>query len=509
MPRVSPELVSPRPGSLGNSGWKWGAAIALCFAIRMAVITANSDSFREDPDAYRSLATTWARTGVYGLMGTDGEAVPTAYRPPLYPWLLSWLVMPNNARSEWLGIAVSHAVLGTLTCWLTFKIGLRLSLSQTISAIAVGLVLVDPILLRQSTLVMTETLATFLGVLAWWLAIARRPWFGRWQEDNEQREGDASQHKLHHRMVAPDGLLRHPIVGSLLLGVALGLACLCRPTALAWLVLWLIGISAGRFLFRESDNVWRWRMGMNWIVLVVAFGAILGDWGIRNQNMLGHAVVTTTHGGYTLYLANNPVLYAHLRSSGSREWDEEAFHTRWRDERSAIDGSGEIASDRLANRLAMETIRSEPWVFLRGCAVRLGWFWAMWPSGRQAGPTVRWGIFLWYVAVYLFALIGIVSGLRAWHTGLRDDGAALNRQTRLNRLRFAWFGWAPGIALVLSLMMVHSVYWSNMRMRGPAVPVVSFVAACGIASLGRSRLGMKTTERSTYTATPAPVRGGE
>ena len=500
MPRVNPERFSPRPGSLGNSGWKWGAAIALCFAIRMAVITASPDSFREDPDAYRSLATTWAQTGVYGLMGTDGEAVPTAYRPPLYPWMLSWMVKPDHSLSEWIGIAVAHAVLGTLTCWLTFTIGRRLSLSQTISAIAAGLVLIDPILLRQSTLVMTETLATFLGVLAWWLAISRRPWLHRWRQNRKPENGASPLQEVRPRMAHPHELLGHQIVRSLLLGVTLGLACLCRPTALAWLALWLLGNATGRILFHQRHVVWRWGTVLNGAILVVAFGAILGDWGIRNQNMLGHAVVTTTHGGYTLYLANNPVLYEHLRSSGSREWNEEAFHTRWRAERSVLDGSGEIASDRLANRLAMETIRSEPWVFLRGCAVRLGWFWAMWPSERQAGLGVRWGIFLWYGAVYGCAVSGLVAGFLAWRHGSQDDGAALNRQTRLNRLRFSWFGWAPGIALVISLMMVHSVYWSNMRMRGPAVPVVSLVAACGIASLGRRLQRTKTCETATRDA---------
>ena len=488
MPRVS----------RGPLSWKWGVAIALCFAIRMAVVAASSDSFREDPDAYRSLATTWAKTGVYGLLGTDGEAVPTAYRPPLYPWMLSWMVTPVRTRGEWIGIAVAHAVLGTLTCWLTFNIGRRLMLRQSTSAIAAGLVLIDPILLRQSTLLMTETLATFLGVLAWWLAVTRRPWLVREPHNDKPGNGESPVRAVHPRMTHPNDLLRHQIVRSLLLGVTLGLACLCRPTALAWLVLWLLGDAVGRILFHEWNFVWRWRTVLNGAILVVAFGAILGDWGIRNQNMLGHPVVTTTHGGYTLYLANNPVLYEHLRSSGSREWNEEAFHAMWRSERMAVEGAGEIASDRLANRLAVETIRSDPWIFLRGCVVRLGWFWAMWPSERQAGPPVRWGISLWYGAVYACAAIGLAVGLLAWKFDSKDDKHAPNRQTGPNSLRFAWFAWAPGIALAISLMLVHSVYWSNMRMRGPAVPVISLLAACGVARLGRRQTGMQTGQKRPF-----------
>lgn len=520
MPRVSPDTVNPTcdvtahehaasestahvatiPAVQKILAWKWTAAIALCFAIRLGVIAASPDSFREDPDAYRSLATTWAETGVYGRIGPDGEAVPTAYRPPLYPWMLSWLVSPNHARGEWLGIACTHALLGTLTCWLTYAIGRRLSLTPAISAIAACLVLIDPILLRQSTLVMTETLATFLGVLAWWLAIAPQPWMERWRRYTP-RGGEWPLLEAQPRVEARSrGWMIHPFVRSFLLGAALGLACLCRPTALAWLVLWVLFRSLGRLFFGERQASWRWQTILNGTMLVVAFAAILGDWAIRNQTMLGRAVVTTTHGGYTLYLANNPVLYEHLHASGSREWNEEGFHALWRSERMEVEGSGELASDRLANQLAIETIRSDPWGFVRGCAVRLGWFWAMWPSERQASPRLRWGIFLWYSAVYLGAVVGSVSGLLAWRQGLQDHEAAQSKWTGVRKLRRGWIGWAPGVTLVISLMMVHSVYWSNMRMRSPAVPVVSLVAAYGIARICRRPSGAEPAKAESSQA---------
>jgi len=490
VPRVSPEILN----------WKWIAAIALCFAIRMAVIAANSDSFREDPDAYRSLAATWAQTGVYGRIGSNGEAIPTAYRPPLYPWMLSWLVSPNHAMGEWFAIAVVHASLGTLTCWLTYAIGRCLSLTPTISAIAACLVLIDPILLRQSTLVMTETLATFLGVLAWWLAISRQPWLERWQRPLRQGGDLSSVVALPNAVAYSRERWMHPFVRSFLLGAALGLACLCRPTALAWLVLWLLFSALGLIIFGERQALRRWQTILNGMMLFISFSAILGDWAIRNQTVLGRAVLSTTHGGYTLYLANNPVLYEHLHASVSREWNEEAFHALWRSERMEVEGAGEIASDRLANRLAMETIRSEPRDFVRGCVVRMGWFWAMWPSERQAGPTVRWEIFLWYSAVYLGAVVGSVRGLLAWRQGVRGYTATQNQWAVLRKLRWMWIGWAPGVTLVISLMMVHSVYWSNMRMRGPAVPVISLLAACGIAWVCRRLSGAEPTVTASLQA---------
>ena len=59
--------------------------------IRGGVCLSNLSRFSSDPDAYRAIAQTLADTGVYGLVGTDGEVRATAFRPPLYPYLLSWI----------------------------------------------------------------------------------------------------------------------------------------------------------------------------------------------------------------------------------------------------------------------------------------------------------------------------------------------------------------------------------------------------------------------------------
>ncbi|MEP4682334.1 MAG: hypothetical protein ABJ015_11865, partial [Rhodopirellula bahusiensis] len=61
--------------------------IILAFLVRGAIVLAKMDSLDADPDAYRVIAETLAQTGTFGLMGEGGEATPTAFRPPLYPWL--------------------------------------------------------------------------------------------------------------------------------------------------------------------------------------------------------------------------------------------------------------------------------------------------------------------------------------------------------------------------------------------------------------------------------------
>jgi hypothetical protein len=43
--------------------------------------------------------------------------------------------------------------------------------------------------------------------------------------------------------------------------------------------------------------------------------------------------------------------------------------------------------------------------------------------------------------------------------------------------------WTYPLLLVLNFTLVHLLYWSNMRMRAPLVPLIALVAARGIAGV--------------------------
>ena len=45
-------------------------------------------------------------------------------------------------------------------------------------------------------------------------------------------------------------------------------------------------------------------------------------------------------------------------------------------------------------------------------------------------------------------------------------------------------GWAPPLLLILALTAVHAVYWSNLRMRAPVMPMVAALAAVGFLGRG-------------------------
>ncbi len=135
--------------------------MALATAVRAGVLLATPDVLVADPDGYRAMAGNVVRHGTLG----HGD-VPTAFRAPLYPLILT----PCVALRPWCRVAIGvvHLAMGLTAVWLTWAIGRRCGLRWGAVAAAL-LVACDPILLRQSTLVMTETLATLLaaaGLLA-------------------------------------------------------------------------------------------------------------------------------------------------------------------------------------------------------------------------------------------------------------------------------------------------------------------------------------------------------
>ena len=416
---------TPRP--LVGLGWSIGVfLIALAFRLTIQILTLPS--LLADRDAYRRLAQTLYATGTFGVLDPQGHPVATAYRPPLYPWLLSWL---QGFNSDLMPIAILHAILGACSVTLTYRIALRLGLSGLQSLAASALVLFDPILLRQSTLVMTETLATFLGLFAWWVALFL---------DRNSTRGAAIGAAI-----------------GLAIGATLGIACLCRPTALAWALLWG-GSELRRNPLRAS-------------CLLLGCLLVLLPWWKRNQSEIGQGLWATTHGGYTLLLANNPILYEHWETSWSRQWDDDRFHAWWqakRLEENVRSETDEIASDALANALGWQSIRANPVLFFKACAIREGWMWAWWPAEHQAHWIVRVAIGIWYAITTTAGFVGLIR---------------LLVRARLEP-KFAY--WLPALTLAVSLCLVHAVYWSNMRMRAPIIPVISLLAVYGSRGLSIS-----------------------
>lgn len=403
-----------------------------------------SDSLDADPDAYKRLAWTWAQSGTYGLLNQDQAVIPTAYRPPLYPWMLHWIAPCKEWKTSLIGL---HAALGALTVFWTYRIGGQLKIAPYPRLAAAILVLIDPILLRQSSLIMTETLATCLSVAIWYFAV--------------RIESLSGNQRTWHWFV---------------IGASLGIACLCRPTSVLWALVW-----SGFIAIRNAKHA---------VAVLIGCLLILFPWWERNRQMLGQGVWMTTHGGYTLLLANNPILNKHWEQSSSREWDEDSFHQWWDEQLKAfpVDPSVhlELQKDRIASELAKVTITHNWSGFVRGVFIRQAWFWAWWPSERQASLTVRSLIGIWYGSTSLLAFIAL---WRVVHKFWRTTGSGFISL------------WGPAFSLLISLCAAHSVYWSNMRMRSVLIPMLSLLVAYALNSYSQRVLPTdQQFDRSTKSA---------
>lgn len=398
--------------------------LLVALAVRAGIIAASPKAFVDDPDAYRAVARNLVEHGCLG----SGER-PTATRPPLYPLLLAACISVDPAAR--LSLAVAHVLLGLGTVWIGYRLAVRWGLGRW-ALVAAALVAIDPILLAQSTLVMTETLAAFLAAASL-LAITVCA-----QEPSSRR--------------------------AALAGGLAAAAVLCRPTFLPWM-------AAAIVLLPWFGAGWRQRAGLL-AAAATAAAVVLGPWTVRNALDFGKATPATTHGGFTLLLANNPSFYDYLRHRSLGEiWNADRFNRDWAARCRMLAGGGEVAADRLAYADARRTIRSQTRMFAYASLVRLGATWGVLPHRIDASESVRGLAARWAVAVfYSVESLLALAGLAALARGSIGGGRLLS-------------GWLWGLLLVAVFTAVHAFYWTNMRMRAPLIPVVAAGAALGFASL--------------------------
>jgi 4-amino-4-deoxy-L-arabinose transferase-like glycosyltransferase len=414
--------AQPPAPPLGSLFW-----LALCVAglIRAAALWHGADSLTADPDSYRQYATSLLEHGNFLRNGA-----PSAWRPPLYPLLLA-AAQRIDSQSIW-PVAALHWLAGLATVALTLLTARALGLRR-FALLAALVVTCDPILLASSTQVMTETLATLLASLVLY-SLCRA-----------QTRGGAN--------------------AALAVGVASGLAILCRPTFALWMIacLPLVGAATGK------------RYQPRWAAIaLLAAMATLAPWAIRNALQLGQPLITTTHGGYTLLLGNNPRFYDFLRQRRRGEtWDSAEFVQAWQQTLAEEEVASEIDEDALAYRLARAHIAAAGRDFLRAALYRQQSFWRLaplraGPTGTRSAQFARLAIAGWYFAVFALALVGLLWIERA-----------------------GWRLWLPSLLLIATLAAAHLFYWTDMRMRAPAMPAFALLAAAGAAWIDSQRSARK------------------
>ena len=422
-------------GSLCSPRVIWLGLIGLAVLLRVGVMLQGPERLTEDRDLYLGIANEM-RAG-HGF-ATPGSQPPraTAFRPPLYPTLLLM------TRGQALGIGALHLLLAGGMVVATGMAAKRFAGGGDLAhwgpgITAAGIVAIDPLLVLYSGQPMTETLCSCLSAGLLWAMSA----------GTAESESPLSSCRS----------LRRPLVT----GAIWGLCLLARPTYAAAFAIW---VSGGLFIPGACTRRWSDRLRDGCMTVIVAV-AILSPWVIRNWWIFGQPIATTTHGGYTLWLANNPVYYSEVVEGDDTAWNGDSLN-RWQTETNQEMDSqliqGEVAQDRWQGNKARRFIRENPGRFVRACAYRATRFWSIWPGrpGEAGLPRgVLWGVAGGYAALWLAATVAI--------------GRALIH-SRWQMLRAAG-------SLTLGFFLVHLVYWTDARMRAPIMPAIAVLVAVGLS----------------------------
>jgi 4-amino-4-deoxy-L-arabinose transferase-like glycosyltransferase len=340
-------------------------------------------------------------------------------RMPGFPALLA--VSMRVFDAPMLPARLLLAVVGTVACGLVYVLG-RILFDRGVGLTAAGLAAVSPTLVGFTPLILSETLfATCL--LASLLAMASLV----------RREGSSSRNKSTHG-AWPVGLGGAVGMG-LITGALMGAACYVRPS-------WLLSapVFGGAYVALSAE---KGRAVLVAACVIVAAVAVLVPWGLRNQRVTGHFVLTT--------LWKGPSLYDALSSQASGDSDMTFF-----DRDNLMAEMSEYEVNRHYAQKAWEFVRAHPGRTLELAAIKLGRYFKPWPNAEQfggAGPAAIIAAFV--VPMFVLAACG-------WWS-VRSD---------------VW-AWGLTVGPLLYFAALHMVFVSSLRYRLPAEYPLLVMTAVG------------------------------
>lgn len=411
----------------------WPAMFALALALRVAYawLAHGPDATpTSDPATYDTVAWNLARGAGFSLDSAAGP-YPTAFVPPLVPWLTSLLY--RVVGHQYFAAILLQCVAGAFVPLLLAGLGGAL-FGGTVGRWSGWLAAIHPLLVFFSGHLLTESMFCVTLLLALLLSV---DW------------------------------VRTPLAGRALgAGLAWGIASLTRPTALMLPV--IVAIWAWGPLGLTVGGRGRIR---HLALLLLGLAVVVGPWTIRNAIALHAFVPITTGAGGALMVANNPVTWDDpaARGGASSIPYRNALAGEFR-------GLGEVELDARA--------RARTWAFMLGrvrdwpgvALAKLGRFWRLGAEGGGTGGWHRPGspleplrrldpMLLWSVVTLPLALWGVVRSAR----GARR-----------------WFQSLP-LLVIAYFTMIAVVFFGSLRMRVPIEPLVVLFVAVGIEGLRRRR----------------------
>ncbi len=359
-------------------------------------------------------------------------------RMPGFPLLLA--VSLRLFGENLLAARLVLATVGALGCLGVYQLGHRLS-GHRVGLIAGWLAGVSPIFVGFSAIELTETafavsLVFGLGPLSRW-------------GDQTTRTADSKSSFSTEATSSPT--LIAAVLSGTIVGLWGGVGCYLRPS-------WL--------LFPPCLVLWLWLLKRDRASAVMAICAILlmvaslVPWGLRNQRVTGHFVLTTLWMGPSLYDGWNP---------GNTTGDSDmAFF----DEENLLSRMTEYEMDREYRKRAWAFAFDNP-----GQVAVLAWkktlrYWNPFPNADQFQkfPALQFVSLVWFVVVFIPALVG------AW------------------QLRRSLGSLAITAGPILYFAALHLVFVSSVRYRLPGEYPLLVLSAVGIESLvtsWRSRTNLK------------------
>ncbi|MBT5020910.1 glycosyltransferase family 39 protein [Planctomicrobium sp.] len=408
--------------------------ILFCLSLRVGVVALRFQELNEDADSYIGIANNLAAGRGFSI---PDSTKPTAFRPPLYPILIAPISSPD--------LAWARAVLNLLAAagsmifiWMAAE---NLGFSRIQKGLALLVYGCDPLLLRYSSLSMTETVCSMIAAALLWRLV----------RDHQQESWQS----------------------HLLTGIVFGFCVLTRPTFWAFGILYG-GVTLLSWLYPRLRLAFPTPRQL--IIVLGGTFLIAGPWFIRNFIEMKSPILMTTHGGYTILLGNNEAFYAEVVEQpfgtvwdGSKGPGQAVWANGINQQMDALGLTTEIERDRWQGDLAKQTIRENPVLFLKSCWLRFVRFWNIFPSGpavQNVPATLYYLVGVWYSLLGVSFLVGLcrVCRVRCADRNWLNWSA---QQTLLD--------WTPILLLILSFTLVHLVYWSNVRMRAPIVPAIALV----------------------------------
>ncbi len=284
-----------------------GVIIVVAFAVRLAWLRAPH-ALQPDGVEYIQLARSLTTTGRYGM---DGHT-PSTFRPPLYPLLIAAV---ESATANWEPLLLGvQCLMGALTVGLTMTIARRF-FSDRVALLAGAMLAVAPMTSQFAVLVLTETLFTFLVILAVFLWTSHRP---------------------------------------ISAGVAFGAAALTRASLLPYI--FLVGVAGLFLVFLPGADRRAWRR------IAAAALITIAPWVARNVVETGRWTVADAGWGVNLLVGT-----IDLRS-GANRWPQIDAAI------GADSGASSADTEKAALVHALEIIRTHPLHWLRVRARQWIWF---------------------------------------------------------------------------------------------------------------------------------------